>query len=287
MSAAARELGLPLSVIERGYARRHGLRIYYEVAGPEDAPPLMLVRGLGRSSSYWLEFREMLERERRVLVLDNRGVGRSGTPRLFWSTADMADDAAAVLAQSGVQRADVFGISLGGMIAQQLALRHPQQVGRLVLACTTPGGRRAERLSVAAALGLARASGLEPREGQRQTAGWVLSPDYLHRNPQIVDIWAAIASSEPRSRRGLIGQVWAAARHDTWDELHQVRSETLVLTGDADRLMPPRNSTRLAERIPGATLETVRGAGHDFPTERPVETASRVLAFCRPASAAC
>lgn len=271
-----------MSVIVRGYARRGGLRIYYEVAGPEGAPPLMLVRGLGRSSSYWLEFRELLQRERRVVVFDNRGVGRSGTPRLFWSTEDMADDAAAVLAQSGVGRADVFGISLGGMIAQRLALRHPHRVDRLVLGCTTPGGRRAERLSLSAALGLASASRLEPEEGQRRTAGWVLSPDYLHRNPQIVDIWAAIASSEPRSQRGLLGQVWAGARHDAWDQLPHVRCETLVMTGDMDQLMPPSNSARLATRIPGAALEYLRGAGHDFPTERPVETASKVLSFCRP-----
>lgn len=273
---------MPLPVIERGYARRDGVRLYYEVAGPRDAPPLLLVRGLGRSSSYWLDFREILERERRVVVFDNRGVGRSDTPSLFWGTADMADDAAAVLIECGVPRADVFGISLGGMIAQELALRHPRRVQRLVLACTTPGGREAARLSVWAAFGLARTARLTPTDAQRETASWVLSPEYLHRNPEIVDVWAAIASSEPHNRRGLVGQIWAGARHDTWKRLGHLHHETLVMTGDRDRLMPPSNSERIAARLPNASLDWVRGAGHDFPTERPVETATRVLAFCRP-----
>ncbi|MCB9596359.1 MAG: alpha/beta fold hydrolase [Sandaracinaceae bacterium] len=273
---------MPVAPAKTGFARRRdGGRLYFEVGGPEGAPPLLLIRGLARSSSYWLEFRELLERERRLVVFDNRGVGRSDTPKLFWTTADMADDAALVLEASGVERADVFGISLGGMIAQQLTLRHPHRVGRLVLACTSPGGPDAETLSPRAALALARASRKGPRAAQAENARWVLSPRYLEERPDIVDIWASIAESEPRSVRGLLGQVAAGARHDAWRLLPHLEHATLVLTGDADRLMPPANSERLARRLPNASLDYVRGAGHDFPTERPVETAERVLAFCR------
>ena len=266
----------------RSFARApSGHRLYFELGGPEHAPPLVLIRGLGRSSSYWLEFRRILERERRVLVLDNRGVGRSDAPSLPWATSDMADDVALVLRASGVERADVFGISLGGMIAQELALRHPHRVDRLVLACTTPGGRPARPTPRLAALMLARAAVKPIEESLRATAPLVLSDEALARRPELVDIWIAIATSEPRSRRGFIGQLLAAARHDAWDRLPFVESETLVVTGDADRLIPHENSALLAERIPRASLRTLRGAGHDFPTERPDETARLVLEHTR------
>lgn len=277
-------MSAPVEHLERtgGFARApSGHRLYFELGGPEHAPPLILIRGLGRSSSYWLEFRTLLERERRVLVLDNRGVGRSDAPPLPWATSDMADDVALVLRASGLQRADVFGISLGGMIAQELALRHPHRVDRLVLACTTPGGRRARSTPRKAALMLARAAVKPIEESLRATAPLVLSDEALARRPELVDIWIAIAQSEPRSRRGFIGQLLAAARHDAWARLPFVESPTLVVTGDADRLIPCENSALLAERIPRASLRTLRGAGHDFPTERPDETARLVLEHTR------
>lgn len=273
---------MPVSAVISGFARRpDGGRIYWELSGPEDAPPLLLVRGLGRSASYWLDFRTRLERERRVLVFDNRGVGRSDTPRLFWTTADMADDAARVLAASGIERADVFGISLGGMVSQQLALRHPHRVGHLVLACTSPGGPEAKPISPRAALGLASTARMGPREAQAENARWVLTPGFVAARPDIVETWTRIASGEPKSVRGLLGQVAAAARHDAWRLLPHLRQPTLVITGDEDRLMPPSNSERLAAQLPNASFAWIRGAGHDFPTERPDETADRVLAFCR------
>ena len=263
-----------------GFARRRdGHRIYYEVGGLESAPPLVLIRGLARSSRYWLGFRELLEAERRVVVLDNRGVGRTDTPRPPWSTADMADDVAEVLIASGVERADVFGISLGGMIAQQLVLRHPHRVDRLVLACTSPGGRGATRIHPKAAFALARSAAMPFRDGLRYSAPWVLSPEHLAAHPETVDTWIDIAASERRDRLGIVGQLLAAARHDAWSLLHHVTQPTLVLRGDADRLIDPKNSEQIADCIPHASLRTLEGAGHDFPTERPDETARLVLEF--------
>ncbi len=267
---------------ERAFARTpDGHRLYYELGGPAGAPPIVLIRGLARSSSYWLELRERLVRERQVLVLDNRGVGRSDTPALPWRTEDMADDVASVLRASGVERADVFGVSLGGMIAQHLALRHPHRVRKLVLACTSPGGRGARSIAPAAALALARGAAMPFAEGIRNTAPWVLSDEARRQRPEIVDIWVAIAASEPRSRRGVLGQLLAAARHDTWALLPELEAPTLVLGGDADRLIPPENGELLAARIPNARLRQLRGAGHDFPTERPAETASILSDFLR------
>jgi 3-oxoadipate enol-lactonase len=284
--AAPRELGLRLptsaAVTERtkAFARRAGgPRIYYELSGQPDGEPLVLIRGLGRSSSYWLEFRDILERTRRLLVLDNRGVGRSDTPRWPWTTADMADDVALVLRESGVQSSDVLGISLGGMVAQELALRHPHRVRRLILLCTTPGGPNAKRIAPEAALALARSASMPFEEGLRYSAPWVLSADTLARRPEIVDIWIAIAASEPRSRTGVVAQLLAGASHDASTLLRHIAHETLVATGDSDRLISPKNSELIAGLIPNATLRMLRGAAHDFPTERPDETARLVLDF--------
>lgn len=261
----------------RTLERPDGSRLYYEVGGR--GAPLVLIRGLSRSSAYWFDFRDLLEQHRTVLVLDNRGVGRSSTPRGPWSTEDMADDVADVLRDSGVERADVFGISLGGMVAQHLALRHPHRVKRLMLACTTPGGRGAKRIEPAAALALARSATMPKRRAIRFSAPWVLSAEHLRRSPEIVDRWIAVAEREPHSRRGVLGQLYAAARHEAWSMLHYIEHDTLLLHGDADRLIHPDNSRRLAARIPGARLEWLEGAGHDFPTERPHATRDHVLAF--------
>jgi 3-oxoadipate enol-lactonase len=279
------DLGLrvsePMSARERGFVRTGGPRIYFEVSGRKDAPPLLLIRGLARSSSYWLEVRQLFETERRLIVLDNRGVGRSDCPPPPWTTADMADDIAEVLSYLEIDRTDVFGISLGGMIAQSLALRHPRRIDRLILACTSAGGRTAKRVSPLAALALVRAATMPFAEGLRFSAPWVLSEQAMRTRPEIVDIWIAIANSEPRSRLGVLSQLVAAARHDASAHLHHIEHRALVITGDADRLIHPDNSRSIAKRLPNARLHTLAGAGHDFPTERPEETARVVLDFLR------
>jgi len=261
------------------HAVHRGLRFYYELSGREDAPAVLLIRGLSRSSRYWYDLRPHLERRARVLVMDNRGVGRSDAPGPGFGTADMADDVAAVLEASGVQRAHVFGISLGGMVAQQLALRHPSRVDRLVLAATTMGGRHAQRASVPAVLAMLRTARMSKADQMRHTAPWVLAPDVLASRPSIVDEWVALAESEPRNRLALLGQMLAGGLHDVSRDVHRIASPTLVLTGDADRLLPMGNSVLLAERIPGARLEVLPGAGHDFPTERPDEVSRRIADF--------
>lgn len=191
----------------------------------------------------------------------------------------MADDVASVLADSGYPSADVFGISLGGMIAQEMASRHPHRVRRLVLANTASGGRAARRVQPCGALALARGATLSFEEAIRSTAPWVLSAGFLTRRPDIVEVWITIASSEPRRRLGVWGQVGAAACHDASRRVRHIHHPTLVLTSDGDRLVPPENGRWLANAIPNATLRVVRGAGHDLPTEHPTETAALVLEF--------
>jgi 3-oxoadipate enol-lactonase len=261
------------------HAIHRGCRLFWERDGEAGAPPLLLVRGLGRSSRYWGELRERLGRSFHLLVTDNRGAGRSDAPWPPYSTSLMADDHAAILGAAGVARTHVFGMSLGGMIAQKLAIRHPARVERLILGCTTPGGPHSVKASRKDVLGLLRASIGSTERTMRRMAPRLLSAETLRTKPEIVDQWIALSAGEPRRRRGYLGQLVAGGGHDAWSKLPHISAPTLVVTGDADRLIDPANSRLLADRIPGARLSFIASVGHDFAAERPEETAAMITEF--------
>lgn len=261
------------------WAQARGARIHYQLLGPADGQPLVLLRGLARSARYWLGFHELLAQRFRIVLVDNRGVGFSDATRPPYTTSQMADDVIAVLDDAGIRRAHLFGISLGGMIAQWTAAKYPHRIDRLVLGCTTGGGRAGSGATVDAMAALLRGGTMPFHEAMRHTAPWVVAPHFLEARPEVIDRWVAIAVEEPPRFAGLLGQLWAGARHDCSRHLRRIRSETLVLTGDADRLIPAINSYRLVERIPQARIRVLGRAGHDFPTELPEQTAEIVGDF--------
>jgi 3-oxoadipate enol-lactonase len=255
-----------------------GCRIYYEVLGERCAPPLVMIRGLSRSSRYWGPLLHELQPHFRLLLLDNRGVGHSEVPWPPYTTRQMACDVAAVMEHAGLDHAHVFGMSLGGMIAQQLAIAHPHRVDRLVLGCTTPGGPLAHRPRLFARLALLRASlGARHRQVERMLA-LMVSEESARARPELGTWWSELLASEPPPLCGVIGQLFAALRHDASAELVRIRAPTLVLTGDDDLVIPPHNSQLLAERLPKAELLVLPGARHDFPTDRPRQTARAITA---------
>ena len=258
------------------YAKHADVSLYYELHGDPSAPALVMIRGLARSARFWLDFTPRMARSFRVIVLDNRGVGRSDKPLRPFSTRTMADDVEAVLDHAKVERAHVFGMSLGGMIAMRFALRHPERVDRLVLGCTTMGGRAAKKIPVTSVARLVAAGRLSFADAMTYTAPIVVSPEFLALRDDILPAWRAIALSEPVPLKGSALQLLAAAEHDVHKEVRDIRARTLVLTGDADRLIPAENSRRLAKEIPGAELVILPGAGHDFTTEQP-EPSARAL----------
>jgi 3-oxoadipate enol-lactonase len=247
------------------HAESRSLRMYYEVHGRGE--PLLLIRGFTRSLRFWGPFLEEMARGWRVIVFDNRGVGRSDAPLGPYTIRQMAGDARALLDHLQIERAQVFGVSMGGMIAQELALLHRERVGRLVLGATTPGGRHAARVPPEQIWRAARAMTLPPREAVSMSAQMTLSAGFLASHPEIVDTWAALLAQDPQRRRGFLGQAAAVLRHDTWDRLPHLRAPTLVLVGDQDALVPPANAELLAARIPEARLRVLKGVGHDLTTE--------------------
>ena len=249
-----------------------GCRLHHEALGRPDSPPLLLVMGLGLCSLAWDDLPERLSKRFRVIVFDNRGVGKSTAAKGRFSTADLADDAVKVLDAHLVPRASVFGISMGGMIAQEIALRHPERVRALALGATFASHWRSTKppLSVARDLLLA---GLVSRSPERM-ARLLVSDEFFARDRERFAAWMDSMTPPPLSveRR----QIAAIVRHEAYRRLKGLAIPTLVVSGDRDRLVPVENSRTLARIIPGARYVELPGVGHAFPFERPDETA-RIL----------
>jgi 3-oxoadipate enol-lactonase len=192
-----------------------------------------------------------------VLAYDHRGMGRSSAPEGAYSMADYADDAAGLLDAVGWDRCSVVGVSFGGMVAQELVLRHPGRIDRLVLACTSPGGAGGSSFPFETLDGLdpqARAARLLELLDTRWDAAWQAAhPD-------------AIAATAERFGGGDARQLAARAGHDTYDRLPSIDVPVLVAAGHHDAVAPPANQEALAGRIPGARLEWFEG-GHLFLTQ--------------------
>ncbi len=270
-------------------AKVDSIELYYEVHGGGD--PLVLIMGLGAPSAAWLFQVPEFSKHYRTIVFDNRGVGRSSKPPGPYTTAQMADDTNGLLDALGVARAHVVGVSMGGMIAQELALRHPQRVGGLVLACTyaepNPDVERHRESLLAQFGGRVGPSGqieidpqaIDPMQFFQALLPLSFNPEFIERElPKLIDVFSS-ALQYGFSMEGILGQVAAVQTHRTTDRLHRIQSPTLVITGDADRLVPPASSEILARHIPNARLVKVPGGSHGFNFETPDVFNREVLAF--------
>jgi 3-oxoadipate enol-lactonase len=250
-------------------------RIVHEVTGR--GPPVLLIQGLGYPRWGWEPIARPLTQTYQVITFDNRGSGDSDAPPGPYDTAMMAADAVAVLDALDVPRAHVLGASLGGMIAQRLALDHPARVDRLVLACTTPGGPAAYPLPAATLALIRQAPSLSPDEAVRRFTANALS----RPPPGLVDELTARRLARPQDPAAWRAQSAASLGHDAFDRLGEIAAPTLVLHGTADRVVDPRNAPLLAGRIPGARLETLDGLGHLFFWEDPGRTVELLTDFWR------
>lgn len=264
--------------------RINGIDIYYEEHGPADGEPVLLIMGFMSHAGIWFAQVEALKECYRVIALDNRGAGRSSAPEGPYSIAQMADDADALLGHLGISSAHIVGASMGGMIAQEFALRHPGRVCSLVLMCTTPGGPRsfghAEMIEASVAVREAESmEQLQTPERLQENLLQVFTPEFMQGNsPQLQ---AAIVQGLQHlpAIAGVKAQMAAILAHDTVDRLPRIAALTLVMTGKDDTLVDARNSSLLAERIPNAELRTFDGARHGFNIECAEAVNEALLAF--------
>ena len=240
-----------------------GRKLYYEVHGDAPGPPLVLVSGMAGSCRGWRVLQVPdLSRERRVVIFDHRGVGESEDPGGAFDTGDLADDAVGLLDALEIERADVLGAFLGGMVAQQLALRHPRRLGRLVLAGTfaRPDARR--RLLLEKWRDMARA-GTSAEVFLRERLVWTLGDETLEQADLVEGLSRAFPGDGPAIDSELFArQCEAALAHDTADRLREIQAQTLVLCGRQDRLTPPKFHRELADEIPDARLVTFPHGAH-------------------------
>jgi pimeloyl-ACP methyl ester carboxylesterase len=253
-----------------------GVRIAYQVRG--EGPPLVLLAGQANNHHWWDGVRDDFHASHRTLTLDYRGTGESDKPDRPYSTELFAQDVIAVLDELGVDRADVYGTSMGGRVAQQLAARHPHRVRALVLGCTSPGGRHGVERDDAVRRSLA-----QPQPAARQALMELMyTPAWLAAHPGPYRTLGDPAMPAHAQRRHLA----ASNRHDAWDLLPGISAPTLVVHGGDDLLNPAANAPLLAHRIPGARLHLIPGARHAYFEEFRADTSPLVLDFLAGASPA-
>ena len=249
------------------FAERDGTRLYWEEAGSGD--PVLLIMGLGMNATGWWRTIPVLAERFRVLAFDNRGVGRSDRPPGPYSMADFAGDAVAILDAAGEQRAHVYGISLGGMIAQEVVLRHPARVRGLVLGATTAGGNLGVPAGEATLAFFRRRGAMPAEEAVWASVPYNYSPRTRREHGDRIAEDIAQRLRYPIEAAPYLAQLEAALSHDAGARLPSIDAPTLVVHGQADVMVPPVNGERLAGAIPGAELRTWPDTAHLYPTDEP------------------
>jgi pimeloyl-ACP methyl ester carboxylesterase len=246
-------------------------RIYWEEQGRGE--PILLVMGLACPSQMWYRTQPLLASRYRTLVFDNRGIGQSDVPPGPYPIALMASDAAAVLDAAGIESAHVFGVSMGGMIAQEFGLQYPARVRSLILGCTAAGGPTAVPAEAEAIRMLMKRGKRSPEQAAEASVPFIYHPatprERIDQDLAVRRPWFPSPAGYAAQLQGILG--WEA-----YSRLGQIGVPTLVIHGESDRLIPPGNASLIAERIPGAKLVMIPRASHLFFSDQP-EAAHRAI----------
>ncbi len=261
------------------WADNDGVRIAWERRGPDAGTPVVLVHGLGYGRWGWEPVVDDLAERFPVVLMDNRGIGASDVPPGPYTAAQMAGDVLAVLDALGSDRVHVVGASLGGMIAQHVALERPDQVGRLVLACTTAGGAVGHPMPQRTVELLQRMPSMEPVEALRAAVDNALGDVQGSAREALVDRIVAHRLAAPQDPAGWQAQAHAGTTHDLGEGVSRIAVPTLVLHGDQDRVVDVRNAEVLGALIPDARVHVVPGGGHLWFWEQPETLVDELTAF--------
>jgi 3-oxoadipate enol-lactonase len=257
------------------------INIYYEVHGKGE--PLVNIPGAGSTMDGFYRHIPVYARKYRLVAYDPRGAGRSDAPDIPYTTEMMADDLAGLLDAIGIDSAHILGASMGGMIAQQFALRYPQRVRSLILACTKFGGPHEIPVDAEILEYWEHPKQLSPEDSIMQSLRLQMSQEFVDKNPGLIKqiITKALESPPPVNPQSGMRQVQAIIGHDTYDRLPEIKAPTLVIHGDADRMSPVGNAKILASRIPNAELVILKKMGHAFMIEAFDESNRIMLDFLK------
>ncbi len=255
------------------FVQNQGARIYWDEQG--QGAPILLIMGLGWPSYLWHRTRPVLASRFRTIALDNRGVGQSDIPLGPYSMAMMASDAAAVLDAAGVEGAHIFGLSMGGMIAQEFALQYPNRVESLLLGCTAPGGTHTV-VAEPAVTKLLFARDLSPEELSKTINPFIYDSGTPQERIEADFVLRKRWFARPE---GYMAQLQAILAWEAYSRLPQITAPTLVIHGESDQLVPPANGKIIGERIPGAKVVMVPNASHILSTDQPEAVHQAVLDF--------
>ncbi len=252
-----------------------GNDLYYERRGTGE--PMLLIQGLGANSLHWGEgFLGGLEDGFELILFDNRGAGRSGVLEGELTIVDLAQDAIGLLDALAIDRAHVVGISMGGMVAQELVLAAPERVLTLTLGCTFPGGPEAKMTDMEV-VGMLAEAVLSGDDERTLRVGYevMIAAEYGEQEGAY-ELYSELAGQYRAPIPVLMAQLAAIMGHDTSDRLGAVAVPTLVIHGTEDRLMEAENGELIARLVPGARLELLDGSGHMFFWEQPERSAQLV-----------
>src|ERR1044071_3339333 len=257
----------------------NGLELYYEIEG--DGEPVVLIPGFAAGRWIWFKQIADLSRNFRVIIFDPRGVASSDKPEGPQTITLLADDLAHLLETIGIASAHIVGASFGGFVAQEFALKFPAMTRKLVLCCTSFGGPNHVVPAPETLQALASTKGLNSKERMRANLLLAFTPEYVQSQVDEVDHIVHLRATNEVPEHIYMSQLQAAMSFNTESRLAEIKSPTLVLSGDADIIVPVQNSRNLAAKIPGAQLQIIEGGSHTFFIEQDQDFNQRLSAFLK------
>jgi pimeloyl-ACP methyl ester carboxylesterase len=247
----------------------NGLQLYYESEG--EGAPVVLIPGFAAGRWIWFKQTADLSRKFRVIIFDPRGVSASDKPEGAQTISLLADDVAHLLETIGIESAHIVGASFGGFVAQEFALKYPSMTRKLVLCCTSFGGPNHVAPAAKTLQAISSTKGLNSEERMRANLLLAFTPEYVRMQASEVEHIIHLRATNEVPEHIHLSQLQAAVTFNAESRLGEIKSPTLVLSGDADVIVPVQNSRNLAAKIPGATLRIVGGGSHTFFIEKAAE----------------
>ena len=251
--------------------------IHYDVYG--DGAPLVLIPGFAAGAWIWSKHVEPLATKFKVVTFDPRGIGQSSYDSEPLTMRVLADDTAALLNRLGIEQGHILGVSFGGFVAQEFALAYPDATRTLSLCCTSFGGPNHVSPSMEVLTAVLSTNGYNTDERIRRNLLPAFSPDFVRKHPKEVEEVIKLRLANPVAEEAYRAQLKAGIGFDAESRVAGIKAPTLVLSGDADAIVPVQNSRNLAQQIPGARLRLVEGGSHLFFIEQPDEFNRNLVEF--------